>query len=252
MKYTIEGLCQQKLIDLGLDNTDALIIRWFLDFKATDQMVKVKEYLWVKYDAIIKDLPCIGISNKEVMARRFKKYINVGIMIGHTERNIKGVFSCYNTTDKILDLIYMPTQKSNGADSKVDTPIDSKVESKDYSINLNSSSKNKKEFFIKPSLDEIKNYIKLKNLIFINPEIVYNFYESKNWMVGKNKMSCWKSAISGWNSREKEKAGNFENKKPKPFINQNAFHDSLPPELKESYLKSREQLSESMKKKLLE
>jgi len=30
------------------------------------------------------------------------------------------------------------------------------------------------------------------------PEKFYNFYESKNWMVGKNKMKCWKSAARNW------------------------------------------------------
>jgi hypothetical protein len=157
MKYTIEGLSQQKLIDLNLDNTDALIIRWFLDFKATDKMVKVKEYFWVKYDAIINDLPCIGIHNKEVMARRFKKFIIAGIMTGHTERNSKGTFSCYNTTDKILDLIYETTQKSNGDDSKVDTPPDLKVEPKDSSINLNQSINNIKNVG-KPTIDKVESH----------------------------------------------------------------------------------------------
>ena len=31
-----------------------------------------------------------------------------------------------------------------------------------------------------------------------------NFYESKNWMIGKNKMTKWKSAASGWVSRSNE------------------------------------------------
>lgn len=27
----------------------------------------------------------------------------------------------------------------------------------------------------------------------------WNFYESKNWMIGKNKMKNWKAAIKTWN-----------------------------------------------------
>lgn len=31
-----------------------------------------------------------------------------------------------------------------------------------------------------------------------------SFYESKGWMVGKNKMKSWKAAISGWLARDKQ------------------------------------------------
>lgn len=51
--------------------------------------------------------------------------------------------------------------------------------------------------FIKPSIEEIKNYcVERKNNV--NPEQFYDFYESKNWMVGKNKMKKWKNAIHTW------------------------------------------------------
>jgi hypothetical protein len=30
-------------------------------------------------------------------------------------------------------------------------------------------------------------------------EKFWNFYESKNWMIGKNKMKNWKAAIKTWN-----------------------------------------------------
>lgn len=35
----------------------------------------------------------------------------------------------------------------------------------------------------------------------------YDFYDSKNWMVGKNKMSKWKAAVSGWINRSVENKG---------------------------------------------
>ena len=39
----------------------------------------------------------------------------------------------------------------------------------------------------------------------IEADIFYNFYASKNWMVGKNKMKDYRRAISGWISRIKQK-----------------------------------------------
>ena len=39
----------------------------------------------------------------------------------------------------------------------------------------------------------------------IDPQGFIDFYESKGWMIGKNKMKCWKSAIRTWTRKEREK-----------------------------------------------
>lgn len=51
--------------------------------------------------------------------------------------------------------------------------------------------------FKKPTLDEVKSYIKEKNYS-VDAETFWNFYESKGWMIGKNKMKSWKSALVTW------------------------------------------------------
>lgn len=58
--------------------------------------------------------------------------------------------------------------------------------------------------FTPPTLEEIKNYCKEKS-ISINTERFINFYESKGWMVGKNKMKDWKAAVRGWGIDSKPK-----------------------------------------------
>lgn len=70
----------------------------------------------------------------------------------------------------------------------------------------------KQKAFSPPSLKEIKTYCLSRNNE-IDPEQFLNFYQSKNWMVGKNKMKDWKAAIITWekrnssNSNEKYGAG---------------------------------------------
>ena len=32
----------------------------------------------------------------------------------------------------------------------------------------------------------------------------FNYYESKGWMVGKNRMQIWRSALAGWKLRWEE------------------------------------------------
>lgn len=68
--------------------------------------------------------------------------------------------------------------------------------------------KEKSSRFIAPTIEEIRNYCKVRNNN-IDPEAFYNFYESKGWYVGKNKMKNWKCAIITW---EKSRKPSFNNR----------------------------------------
>lgn len=65
--------------------------------------------------------------------------------------------------------------------------------------------KNKATRFIKPTIDEIKTFLNEQEYetdIDRYADRFYNFYESKGWKVGKEKMKDWKAAIRGWLSRD--------------------------------------------------
>lgn len=62
-----------------------------------------------------------------------------------------------------------------------------------------------KRKFIKPTLEEINQYCLERNN-GINAEAFYDFYESKDWYVGKNKMKDWKACVRTWERREDTKA----------------------------------------------
>lgn len=57
------------------------------------------------------------------------------------------------------------------------------------------------EPFKPPTASEIEAYAESKGKT-VDGEAVVFFYASKNWMVGKNKMKCWKSAVDGWIKRD--------------------------------------------------
>jgi len=67
--------------------------------------------------------------------------------------------------------------------------------SKDKHIN------NKGVSFKKPEVNDIKEYCLERNN-GIDSETFFDFYESKNWMVGKNKMKDWKACIRTWEKRK--------------------------------------------------
>ena len=56
----------------------------------------------------------------------------------------------------------------------------------------------------KPTIKEIENYCLERNNA-IDPEQFYDFYESKGWLVGKNKMKNWQAAIRTWEKRNTKK-----------------------------------------------
>lgn len=51
--------------------------------------------------------------------------------------------------------------------------------------------------FIKPTIEDVENYCKEKNLN-LNAEHFIDYYESKGWVVGKSPMKDWKAAIRNW------------------------------------------------------
>lgn len=63
-------------------------------------------------------------------------------------------------------------------------------------VNNNTTYSNKK-----PSIEEIKQYCLERNN-GIDAEQFFDFYESKNWYVGKNKMKNWQAAIRTWEKRK--------------------------------------------------
>ena len=91
------------------------------------------------------------------------------------------------------------TKVQNGFD-KIDTPIPNINTNINSDINTN---KEKKKFD-KPTIEKIQEYCIERNN-GINAEAFYDFYESKNWYVGKNKMSDWKACVRTWEQRQRSK-----------------------------------------------
>lgn len=76
----------------------------------------------------------------------------------------------------------------------------------------------KRAKFVPPTADEVKKYCEEKGYT-IDVERFIDFYTSKGWMVGKNKMKDWKAAVRNWmrqgratnsNNSSSTKFNNFE------------------------------------------
>jgi hypothetical protein len=75
---------------------------------------------------------------------------------------------------------------------------------KNNTINTNNNITYNNKSFKKPHVFDIKNYC-LERKNNIDPEAFYDFYESKGWKIGKNKMKDWKAAVRTWETRSYKK-----------------------------------------------
>ena len=61
--------------------------------------------------------------------------------------------------------------------------------------------------FSPPSIEEVASYIREKGYT-VDAERFVNFYESKGWYVGKNKMKNWRAAVATWQKEDNKRNGN--------------------------------------------
>lgn len=61
--------------------------------------------------------------------------------------------------------------------------------------------------FSPPLISEVKNYCDQRGNN-VDPESFINHYQSKGWMIGKNKMKCWMSAVRTWEKNSATNSGN--------------------------------------------
>ena len=83
--------------------------------------------------------------------------------------------------------------------------------------NTNLTDSNTKGSFVKPTIIDIKEYCKeRKNNV--DCETFFDFYESKDWLIGKNKMKDWKACVRTWEKSRNNK--NNTNDRTTPHFHQ--------------------------------
>lgn len=83
----------------------------------------------------------------------------------------------------------------------------------------------KRKNFIKPTLEEIKNYCTERSNK-VNATKFYNFYESKGWKIGKETMEDWKACIRTW--EEPKETSNLKHKQyeQRQGVDWNSYYDN--------------------------
>lgn len=101
--------------------------------------------------------------------------------------------------------------KMLGADSSVDNVH---IENRDKILDIRDKEKDIKDIvgksrFTPPTHKEVDSYIKAQGYDMDANRFI-DFYESKGWMVGKNKMKNWQAAVRNWSKDKPKTKGRVE------------------------------------------
>lgn len=155
----------------------------------------------------------------------------------------------YRQTNKINNQINNQNgnQNTNQNGNQIDNQNDVQSEHHIYNVNVNVNNKRdnknnrgmgeegeeekKRTSFQKPTLEEIRKYCQ-ERANKVNPETFYDFYESKGWMVGKNKMKDWKASVRTWERTERNTQSTSQPKKfqqysQREYENYDDFFDEI-------------------------
>lgn len=210
-------MAQKRMFSLSVVDTDN-----FLEMPISSRLLYYELGMRADDDGFVdnwkKILLFTGLKQDDMKVLISKKFIipfeSGVIVIRHWRLNN------YLQNDRTKPTIYQEELKQLGLDNNnvyiMDTECIHSIDKNSidkYSIEEKENTKRKR--FIKPTIDEIQEYCNERNS-GINAEAFYDFYESKNWYVGKNKMQDWKACVRTWEQRD-----NKQVKKEPTWLNKN-------------------------------
>jgi DNA-binding transcriptional regulator YhcF (GntR family) len=154
----------------------------------------------------------VGIKSVNTYSKAFNELVDMGLIKliqkskNQWSANVIAISIIDEPIDKALDtaLIKHVGQHLQSTCDSTDTiirpntnyqiPNTNKTEIQNSNIEGVENSKR----FAPPTADELKEHFISKGSTEIESLKFYEFYGSKGWMVGKNKMKDWKLAASGW------------------------------------------------------
>lgn len=81
---------------------------------------------------------------------------------------------------------------------------DSKIDTRNSINDICNENARAKTRFTPPTVEEVDAYIREKGYS-VNAQRFVDFYASKGWMVGKNKMKDWRASVRTWNNKDDSK-----------------------------------------------
>ncbi|MDR0979476.1 MAG: hypothetical protein LBL91_06155 [Lachnospiraceae bacterium] len=116
----------------------------------------------------------------------------------------------YKTKNEKNDFAIAKQTANSSEFAIANLPANSEIEYEneiEYEIDNNTNDKKEKieKAFIPPTIDEVKDYVKLKNLI-VDVYYFYDFFTAGNWIDSNGKkVKSWKQKLITWDKQERDK-----------------------------------------------
>ena len=178
------------------------IHRKFLDWEWFNKSEAVHLFMYLVLKANHKDGQWQGIDIKkgQFVTSFGKISTDTGISL-QTIRTLLKKFEKTNeiniqTTNKFTIVTLCKYECYQQENEPTNTQLTNEQQTTNKQLTTNKNDKNEKKFII-PTFNDVLEYCMQNNLDVDGVKFI-NFYESKGWMVGKNKMKDWKAAIRTW------------------------------------------------------
>ena len=153
---------------------------------------------------VFENLQMIEILDDEtIFMKETEKMIGSESAAAERQRKHREKLAAMATNPALLssncDNVTTPSQNSHidiDKDIEIDKDIDKELEKE-------KEEKKPRPRFVPPSVDDIRNYCLERNNN-VDPEAFFDYYTSKDWFVGKNKMKDWRAAVRNWERHETE------------------------------------------------
>ena len=178
------------------------IHRKFLDWEWFNKSEAVHLFMYLVLKANHKDGQGQGIDIKkgQFVTSFGKISSDTGISL-QTIRTLLKKFEKTNeiniqTTNKFTIVTLCKYECYQQENEPTNTQLTNEQQTTNKQLTTNKNDKNEKKFII-PTFNDVLEYCMQNNLDVDGVKFI-NFYESKGWMVGKNKMKDWKAAVRTW------------------------------------------------------
>lgn len=115
-----------------------------------------------------------------------------------------------------------PQEKQSETESEPNVNVN--VNDNDKKESTLKGTKEKSCRFIPPTLTDVEEYCREKE-ISIDCQRFVDFYESKGWMIGKNKMKDWRAAVRNWARGQRQELTTESPKRQGGTAKGNRFHN---------------------------
>jgi len=184
------------------------IHRKFLEWEWFNKSEAVHLFMYMLLKANHKDGKWQGMEVKR--GQFISSLSNISNATGISIQTIRTIFKKLEKTNEIevkstsqftivTILKYDCYQDENDNTNK---PLTNNQQATNKQLTTNKNEKKERMLFIVPSLQEVSDYCQERNNN-VDSQKFFDFYESKGWMVGKNKMKDWKAAVRTWEDKSK-------------------------------------------------